>query len=48
MEYWEAHKSSPDIAAMKMRSRSNEARVLTAPNELGSFSVIEASNTDCK
>jgi SAM-dependent MidA family methyltransferase len=28
MEYWEAHKSSPDFAAMKMRSRANEMRIL--------------------
>ena len=43
MQYWEVHKSAPDIAAMKMRSRKVEAQVLTDSNELGSFSVIEVS-----
>ena len=28
-KYWEGHKSSPDIAALKMRSRAIEARILT-------------------
>jgi SAM-dependent MidA family methyltransferase len=41
MEYWESHKSSPDIAAMKMRSRSNEAQALTSHDGLGAFSVLE-------
>ena len=41
MEYWEAHKSSPDIAAMKMRSRVNEAQALTSRDGLGGFSVLE-------
>ena len=41
MEYWEAHKSSPDIAAMKMRSRVNEAQALTSQDGLGAFSVLE-------
>jgi SAM-dependent MidA family methyltransferase len=41
MEYWKAHKSSPDIAALKMRSRSNEAEALTSQDGLGAFSVIE-------
>jgi len=41
MEYWEAHKSSPDIAAMRMRSRSNEAQALTSHDGLGAFSVLE-------
>jgi len=41
MEYWEAHKSSPDIAAMKMRSRANEAEALTDRDGFGSFSVLE-------
>ena len=41
MEYWEAHKSSPDIAAMKMRSRINEAQALTSQDGLGAFSVLE-------
>jgi SAM-dependent MidA family methyltransferase len=41
MEHWEAHKSSPDIAAMKMRSRVNEAQALTSQDGLGAFSVLE-------
>jgi SAM-dependent MidA family methyltransferase len=41
MDYWDAHKSSPDIAAMKMRSRSNEAEALTSQDGLGAFSVLE-------
>jgi SAM-dependent MidA family methyltransferase len=43
-QYWDKHKSSPDVSAMKMRSREIEAKVLTESNELGSFSVIEVSN----
>jgi SAM-dependent MidA family methyltransferase len=27
-QYWEIHKSAPDVAALKMRSRENEARIL--------------------
>jgi SAM-dependent MidA family methyltransferase len=42
-KYWEEHKSSPDIAALKMCSRKVEAQVLTESNELGSFSVLEVS-----
>jgi hypothetical protein len=40
-KYWQEHKSSPDIAAMKMRSRSNEAQALTSHDGLGAFSIIE-------
>jgi len=40
-KYWQEHKSSPDIAAMKMRSRSNEAEALTSQVGLGAFSIIE-------
>ena len=40
MEYWEAHKSSPDVAAMKMRSRANEAKSLTDRNGLGGFCIV--------
>jgi SAM-dependent MidA family methyltransferase len=39
--FWEEHKSAPDIAAMKMRSRANEALQLTSEMGIGSFSVIE-------
>lgn len=42
-KYWEEHKSSSDIAALKMRSRKVEAQVLIDSNELGSFSVLEVS-----
>jgi SAM-dependent MidA family methyltransferase len=41
MQYWEVHKSAPDIAAMKMRSRVNEAQALTSLGGLGVFSVLE-------
>jgi SAM-dependent MidA family methyltransferase len=41
MQYWEVHKSAPDIAAMKMRSRVNEAQALVDPDGLGAFSVLE-------
>jgi SAM-dependent MidA family methyltransferase len=39
--YWEEHKSAPDIAAIKMRSRINEAHALTDRDGLGAFSVLE-------
>ena len=41
MQYWEVHKSSPDVAALKMRSRVNEAQALTSLDGLGAFSVQE-------
>jgi SAM-dependent MidA family methyltransferase len=41
MQYWEVHKSDPDIAAMKMRSRANEAQALTSQDGLGAFNVLE-------
>ena len=41
MQYWEVHKSAPDIAAMKMRSRANEVEALTNLDGLGAFSVLE-------
>ena len=40
-KYWEEHKSAPDVAAMKMRSRSNEARALSNKDGLGVFSALE-------
>jgi SAM-dependent MidA family methyltransferase len=40
-KYWEEHKSAPDIAAMKMRSRGNEAHVITDVSGVGAFSVLE-------
>jgi SAM-dependent MidA family methyltransferase len=39
--YWEEHKSSPGVAAMKMRSRANEAQALSSLDGLGAFSVLE-------
>jgi SAM-dependent MidA family methyltransferase len=39
--YWEEHKSSPDIVALKMRSRANEVQALTSLDGLGAFSVLE-------
>jgi len=40
-KYWDEHKSAPDIYAMKMRSRFNEAQALTSQDGLGVFSVLE-------
>ena len=40
MQYWEVHKSAPDIAAMKMLSRVNEAQALTSQDGLGAFWAI--------
>jgi SAM-dependent MidA family methyltransferase len=40
-QYWDDHKSAPDVAAMKMRSRVNEAQALTSQDGLGAFSVLE-------
>jgi SAM-dependent MidA family methyltransferase len=40
-KYWEQHKSSPDVLALKMRSRANEARVITDISGIGAFSVLE-------
>jgi SAM-dependent MidA family methyltransferase len=39
--YWEEHKFAPDIAAIKMRSRSNELQALISQEGLGDFSVLE-------
>jgi SAM-dependent MidA family methyltransferase len=38
--YWENMKHAPDVAVMKMRSRSNEATSLTDPSGLGSFDSV--------
>ena len=35
--YWENMKNAPDVAAMKMRSRSTEAKLLTDSSSLGGF-----------
>ena len=36
-DYWESMKNAPDVAAMKMRSRSTEAKLLTDQASLGVF-----------
>jgi SAM-dependent MidA family methyltransferase len=40
-QYWENHKHAPNVAAMKMQSRVNEAKALTDEPGLGGFGVIE-------
>ena len=40
-KYWEQHKSSPNIYALKMRSRAKELQALTSQDGLGAFSVLE-------
>jgi SAM-dependent MidA family methyltransferase len=40
-KYWEQHKSSPDVLAMKMRSRANEALAITDISGIGAYSVLE-------
>jgi SAM-dependent MidA family methyltransferase len=39
-DYWERMKNAPDVAAMKMRSRSTEARSLTDSSGLGLFDYV--------
>lgn len=39
-DYWESMKNAPDITAMKMRSRSNEATALTDLSGLGAFTAL--------
>jgi len=39
-DYWESLKNAPNVAAMKMRSRSNEAKMLTDPAGLGAFTAL--------
>ena len=38
--YWENMEHAPDVAAMKMRSRSTEAKLLKDSSSLGSFDCI--------
>ena len=40
-QYWEKHKSAPDVAALKMRSRASESLALMSQDGLGAFSVLE-------
>ena len=39
-DYWESMKNAPDVAAMKMRSRSTEEISLTDLSGLGAFTVL--------
>ena len=39
-EYWEKLKHAPDVSAMKMRSRLNEATSLTDSSGLGAFNAL--------
>ena len=43
-DYWESMKQAPDVAAMKMRSRSTEAKLLTDQASLGMFNVLSWNN----
>jgi SAM-dependent MidA family methyltransferase len=40
-DYWESMKNAPDIAAMKMRSRSTEASLLKSDLGMANFTMIE-------
>lgn len=42
-EYWEEHRSAPDLRAMTMRSRVREAEALCDAAGLGGFTVIEVT-----
>lgn len=39
-KYWEEHRSSPNVVALKMLSRVNEASILMNQTGLGCFSVV--------
>jgi hypothetical protein len=39
-DYWESIKNAPDVAAMKMRSRIAEAKLLTDKASLGVFTAL--------
>ncbi|MEI6096155.1 MAG: SAM-dependent methyltransferase [Gammaproteobacteria bacterium] len=39
-DYWESMKNAPDVAAMKMRSRSTEASALVGLRTLGMFNAL--------
>ena len=43
-DYWETMKHAPDVAAMKMRSRSSEAKSLTDSSGLGVFTALSWKN----
>jgi hypothetical protein len=42
-KYWEQHKSSPDIYAIKMLSRTNEVKMVSDIAGLGAYLVLEAT-----
>lgn len=42
--YWTEHAAAPDLAAMRMRSRINEAAALLDPAGLGSWLVLSYAN----
>ena len=41
MRYWDKHKSTPDVAAIKMHSRQIEAAILLGERGFGKFSSME-------
>ena len=45
-KYWEQHKSSPDVFAMKMRSRQSEATTFLSGKGLGGFISMEWCTPD--
>jgi SAM-dependent MidA family methyltransferase len=45
-EYWDAHRSIPDLTTMKMLSRVSEATVLLDETGLGGFSVLTINVRD--
>jgi SAM-dependent MidA family methyltransferase len=47
-DYWESMKQAPDVAAMKMRSRSSEASALIDQQSLGDFASIEFQKDQSK
>ena len=44
VKYWEQHKSSPDVFALKMRSRANEIQMITDTLGIGAYSVLEVGS----
>jgi hypothetical protein len=45
-KYWDQHKSSPDIYAIKMRSRQSEATTLLSGKGFGGFISVEWCTSD--
>jgi hypothetical protein len=44
--YWEQHKSSPDVYAVKLRSRQSEVTTLLSGKGLGGFISMEWCTPD--